>query len=111
MSEEHQFIVDARLCEIRDDFMNADVGVMNEDLGIEMDGEMIIGYYEEIRVMDTNYARLHHEHLTVAVTILELALWKAMILCSSGDKQGSVECQTDAGRCAEVVIKLVLAFL
>jgi hypothetical protein len=88
MSEEHQFIIDARLCEIRNDFMNADVGVMNEDLGIEMDGEMIIGYYEEIRVMVTNYARLHHEHLTVAVTILELALWKAMILCSSGDKQG-----------------------
>jgi hypothetical protein len=113
MSEEHQFIIDARLREIRNDFMNTDVDIMNEDVGIEMDEETIIGYYEEIRVMVTDYAHRHHEHLTEATTILELALWKAMILRSSGDKQGltRAECRTGAGRCAEVVIKLVLAFL
>jgi hypothetical protein len=61
MSKEHQFIIDARLREIKNDFMNTDVAIMNEDVGIEMDEETIIGYYEEIHVMVTNYARLHHE--------------------------------------------------
>ena len=68
---------------------------------------------EEIRDLVTNYARCHHEHLLEATTILELALWKALLLRSSDDKQGltRVECRTDAGRCAEVIIKLVLTFL
>ena len=70
-------------------------------------------FFEEIRDLVTSYARLHHEQLQEATTILELALWKALLLRSSDDKQGltRVECRTDAGRCAEVIIKLVLTFL
>jgi hypothetical protein len=70
-------------------------------------------FFEEIRDLVTSYARLHHEQLQEATTILELALWKAMIICSRNDKQELIqlECRTNASCCAEVVIKLVLAFL
>jgi hypothetical protein len=111
MSEEHQFIIDARVREIQYEIRMSCLRSYEE--GLELYDDTIIDYYEEIRVMVTDYARRHHEHLTEATTILELALWKAMILRSSGDIQGlnRVQCRTDAGCCAEVVIKYVLTFL
>jgi hypothetical protein len=56
--------------------------------GIDVNEGTIIQYYDEISDLVTIYARLYHEHLQEATTILELAHWKAMILRSSGDKQG-----------------------
>ena len=44
-------------------------------------------FFEEIRDLVTSYARLHHEQLQEAATILELALWNAMIIRSRNDKQ------------------------
>jgi hypothetical protein len=95
MSEEHRSIIDARVLDIKH-------GNVDEER-----------YFVEIRDLVRNYARLHHEHLLDATTILELALWKAIYLHSRDCNQGltRAECRTDAGRCAEVVIKLVLAFL
>jgi hypothetical protein len=59
------------------------------------------------------YYESEYQKLKESTSLLELALWKAMILCSRDDNQElpNVECKTDAGRCAEVVIKLVLTFL
>jgi hypothetical protein len=74
--------------------------------------EVRIACYEEITDLVTNYARLHHKRLHEATTILELALWKAVILSRDDNQElPHVECKTDAGHCSEVVIKLVLTFL
>jgi hypothetical protein len=109
MSEEHRTTIDARVREIDDEITT----IAEEGTDDDADAGTIIQYYFEIRDLVTNYARLHHEHLTEVTTILELALWKAAILLSSDYKQGltRVECRTDAGRCAEIVIKHVLPFL
>lgn len=111
MREEHQSIIDARVREIKNEIMRISERACEK--GTEIDDERIINYYEEISDLVTNYARLHHEQPIEATTILELALWKAIILRSSNDKEGftHAECWTDAGRCAEVVIKLVRTFL
>jgi hypothetical protein len=84
MSEEHRSIIDASVLDINDE--------INEDKE---------RYFVEIREV-TNYARLHHEHLLDATTIIELALWKAINLHSRDGNQGltRVEYRTDAGRCA-----------
>ena len=105
MSEEHKSIIDARVLAISINRRDADEDDENEGT--------IIQYYYEIRDLITNYAHLHHEYVLDATTILELALWKAVILQSRDDKQEltRAECRTDAGRCAEVVIKGVLTFL
>jgi len=97
MSEEHCSIIDARVLA----------------MDIDDDEETSNHNYQEIRDLITNYAHLHREYLLEATTILELALWKAVILRSRDDKQEltRAECRTDAGRCAEVVIKGVLTFL
>jgi hypothetical protein len=107
MSEDHRSIIDARVCEIRKE-MDED-----EDENDETSRIRFSHFFEEIRELVTNYAHLHHEYLLKATTILELALWKAVILRSRNDNQEltRVECRADAGRCAEVVTKLVLTFL
>jgi len=108
ISEEHKSIIDARVLAMNDEINRRDADEDDENEGT------IIQYYYEIRDLITNYAHLHHEYLLEATTILELALWKtAVILRSSDDKQEltRVDCRIDAGCCAEVVIKLVLAFL
>jgi hypothetical protein len=99
MSEEHRIEVDARLHEI---------SVLT---GVEIDDEVNIQYYEEIRDMVTSYVRLHHGQLRESMTILELALWKTMICSKVDDQESRSECRTSGGRCLEVVIKHVLAFL
>ena len=99
-------LADPRVVEIQYEMRSID----DEDY----EEEVRIQYYLEIINKVTNYARLHHKRLQEATTILELALWKAMILRSRDDNNQectSVKCKTDAGRCAEVVIKLVLTFL
>jgi hypothetical protein len=107
MSEDHRSIIDARVCEIRNE-MDED-----QDENDETSRMRFSHFFEEICELVTNYAHLHHEYLLKATTILELALWKAVILRSRNDNQELThdECRADAGRCAEVVIKLVLAFL
>ena len=104
-------IIDARVLAMDDEIRRRDADV--DEIGEEDDERRIAHNYEEIRDLVTNYARLHHEHLLEVTTILELALWKAVILRSRNDNQELTrdECRADAGRCAEVVIKLVLAFL
>ena len=111
MSEEHASIVDARVCEIRNE-MDEDEDE-DEDENDETSRIRFPHFFEEIRELVTNYAHLHHEYLLKVTTILELALWKAVILRSRNDNQEltRVECRADAGRCAEVVTKLVLTFL
>ena len=99
MSEGHRIEVDARLHEI---------SVLT---GVEIEDEVNIQYYEEIRNMVTSYVRLHHGQLKEAITILELALWKTMICSNVIDQESRSECRTAGGRCFEVVIKNVLAFL
>jgi hypothetical protein len=100
--EEHQSIIDARLREIDDE--------MGED---EDEDYHPSRYFVEIRDLVTIYVGLYHGLLLRITTILELALWKAVIFRSRNDNQQltRVECRADAGRCAEVVIKLVLTFL
>jgi hypothetical protein len=106
MSEEHRSIVDARVCEIRKEIMS-----IVEDNQFNVD--LVSQYNEEIRDLVTNYAQLHIKHLLEATTILELALWKAIIfrLRDTNQELTPGECRADASRCAEVVIKLVLTFL
>jgi hypothetical protein len=101
MSEGHRFEVDARLREIETNIENRDFRT-NPNLD----------YYGEIHDMVTSYVRLHHGQLRESITILELALWKAMI-CSKvvNDQESRNESRTSGGRCLEVVIKNVLAFL
>jgi hypothetical protein len=68
--------------------------------GIDEDEGTIIQHYEEIHDLVTNFARLHYEQLQEATTILELALWKAVIF-HKDDKQGltRVECRSDLDHC------------
>ena len=115
MSEEHASIVDARVCEIRKE-MDEDEDEdedENEDENDETSRIRFSHFFEEICELVTNYAHLHHEYLLKVTTILELALWKGVIFRSRNDNQEltRVECRADAGRCAEVVTKLVLTFL
>ena len=107
MSEEQESIVDARVCEIEDE-MDED-----EDENDETSTIRFSYFFEDMHELVTNYAHLHHEHLLKATTLLELALWKAVILRSRDDKQEltRVECRKNADRCAEIVIKLALTFL
>jgi len=107
MSEEHKSIIDARVRDIQNEIDE------DEDQNDETSRIRLLHCCEEIRNLVTNYAILHHEHLLKATTILELALWKAVFLRSRNVNQEltRVECRADAGRCAEVVIKLVLTFL
>ena len=116
MSEEHRIEVDARLGEIEIDIeengdSSDDDDDDDDDHGDdEEDGENV-QYYEEIRDMVTGYARLHHRQLKESITILELALWKTMICSKVDDQESRNERRTSGGRCLEVVIKHVLAFL
>ena len=98
MSDEHRIEVDARLREI-------EIGRADEE------DEANIQYYEEIRDMVTSYVGLHHGQLRESITILELVLWKTMICSNVDDQKSRKECRTAGGRCFEVVIKHVLAFL
>ena len=99
MSDEHRIEVDARLREIEIEIEDDDVEERN------------VQKYEEIRDMVTSYVRLHHGQLKEAITMLELALWKTMICSNVIDQESRSECRTAGGRCFEVVIKHVLAFL
>ena len=107
MSEEHRSIIDARVSEFEDEDNNSNI---EDDDKAE---RRIVHSFVEIRKMISNYALLYNGFLLEATTILELALWRAVILRSRDDKQEltRAECRTDAGRCAEVVIKGVLTFL
>jgi hypothetical protein len=108
MSEDHRSIIDARVCEFEDEDDSANLEEDDDETE-----RRIVHSNVEIRTMISNYALLYNEFLLEATTILELALWKATILRSREDYQARtrVDCRTDAGRCAEVVIKLVLTFL
>jgi hypothetical protein len=73
--------------------------------------EWTIKYFEEIRDLVASFVRLHHGQLKELITILELALWNAMICSKIDDQESRNESCTSGGRCFEVVIKNVLAFL
>jgi hypothetical protein len=102
MSDEHRIEVNARLREIYIEDEDSD------DEGVE---ERNVQKYEEIRDMVTSYVQLHHGQLKEAITILELALWKTMICSNVDDQESRKESRAAGGRCLEVVIKHVLAFL
>ena len=99
MNKAHRIEVDARLHAIEIDMDDARLH------------ERHFQYYEEIRDLVTRYVQLHHGQLREAITILELALWKAMICLKVDDQESRNECRTNGGRCLEVVITHVLAFL
>jgi hypothetical protein len=107
MNDEHRIEVDARLREIEVEIEDEDDDDNDEE---EEDGGNV-QYYEEIHDMVTSYVRLHHGQLREAITILELALWKTMICSKVDDQESRSECRASGGRCLEVVIKHVLAFL
>ena len=114
MDNEHRIEVDARLHEIEIDIENGDSSDYDgdgDDGDEEEDGENV-RYYEEIRDMVKRRVGLHHGQLRESITILELALWNAMI-CSKvvDDQESRNEHRTSGGRCLEVVIKHVLTFL
>ncbi len=112
MSVGHRIEVDARLHEIEIDIKeNEDASDYDDDDGDEEEDGENVQYYEEIRDMVTGYARLYHRQLKESITILELALWKTMIRSKVDDQESRNERRTSGGRCLEVVIKHVLAFL
>ncbi len=92
MSEDHQSKVGARLNRI--DFV-----------------EWTIKYYEKICDLVASFVQLHHRQLKKLITILELALWNAMICSKVDDQESRNESCISGGWCFEVVIKNVLAFL
>jgi hypothetical protein len=92
MSKKHQSEVDARLNRIN--FV-----------------EWTIKNYEEICDLVTSIVQLHHRQLKDLITILELALWNAMICSKVDDQESRIESRRSGGRCFEVVFKNVLAFL
>ena len=100
MNDEHRIEVDARLQEIETNIEYRDIRT-NPNLD----------YYGEVHDMVTSYVRLHHGQLMESITILELALWKTMICSNVDDQESRKECRAAGGRCLEVVIKHVLAFL
>ena len=71
MSEEHQVMVNTRVCEIEgnEEYINAD-SIFNMDV----EDDIVIHFYEEICDLVTHYAQLHHEMLSEAAIILCLVM-------------------------------------
>jgi hypothetical protein len=101
MSEEQQALVDEYVLAFYPDHHH-----------VQIQGGHIVDYLRSVRDFITYYAQQHLNELKEATTILELALWKAELSSRNDDQKITRDkCRTLAGRCAEVVIKLMISYL